>query len=74
MGINMNIGEITIKFLTDHKYDGLCNSDYECGCGVDDFAPCGDSFRNCKPAYKMKDTSQQSGEYDEYYTTEKQTA
>jgi len=33
--------------------DGLCNPEYECGCGLDDFQPC-DAIHidECKPAKK----------------------
>lgn len=36
-------------------YDGLVRLDGECGCTVDDLAPCGQDFASCRPAYKHTD-------------------
>lgn len=36
-------------------YDGLVRLDEECGCTVDDLAPCGQDFASCRPAYKHHD-------------------
>lgn len=69
----MNIEKILVKFIEENKFDGLVNNDAECGCSKEDIAPCGQpSLTQCKAAYKMKDTSQQSGDFDVYYTTIKQ--
>lgn len=35
-------------------YDGLTNDD-DCGCTVDDLAPCGGCFCDCFPAYASVD-------------------
>lgn len=67
----MLVKTILVKFLTDNGYDGLCNPDAECGCGIDDLAPCGSSFLGCKAAYKSKNITEQSRDCDEYYTTVK---
>ena len=51
----MNVKEIIIKHLKDNGFDGLCNPEAPCGCGIDDLAPCGDlDFIDCQPAYKVK--------------------
>lgn len=48
----MNCKEIIQKYLKENGYDGLINADLECGCGIDDFEPCGDlNTVDCKAAY-----------------------
>jgi hypothetical protein len=32
-------------------YDGLCNDDADCGCGVDDLVPCWEDPSECELAY-----------------------
>lgn len=44
--------EIIKKYLVDRNYAGLCNPDLECGCEVDNLAPCCSDFSDCKPGYK----------------------
>ena len=44
----MNCREIVIAHLKSIGADGLCIND--CGCGIDDFAPCGSDFSDCVPA------------------------
>ena len=52
----MNAGDIIIMWLSDNGYDGLCNPDLECGCGIDDFIPCGgEGVIECEAAYWYKD-------------------
>lgn len=47
----MDCKEIVIEWLKQHGADGLCEPDTECGCGLEDFAPCGDGpYPHCKPA------------------------
>lgn len=36
----MSIGELIKQSLTALGADGLCNPDQECGCGIEDLAPC----------------------------------
>jgi len=48
----MNAKKIVIAYLKENGYDGLAGDD--CGCGIDDFAPCGEGIGYCKPAYKVK--------------------
>ena len=49
-----NVKEIIVIWLSAHGYDGLCNPDDDCGCGLDDFIPCSGEFEfdKCQPAYK----------------------
>lgn len=46
----MNVKQIVIAHLTSIGADGLCAE--ECGCGLDDFMPCGGErdISQCKPA------------------------
>ncbi len=50
----MTTKDIVIKFLVENGYDGLCLPDLECGCGLDDFAPCEGIDGNCEPAIRIK--------------------
>ena len=45
-------GEMVAEWLRANGYDGLCNPDAGCGCGLDDLMPCNqasDSFCVCAP-------------------------
>ncbi len=61
--------EILKQHLVDNGFDGLVNGDAECGCDLSDLQPCGESFADCKPAYKRIDPS---GEHDFLFFEEKQ--
>jgi len=51
----MNIEEILKAWLKENGYDGLCNPVDECGCGLDDFMPCGDpNISDCEAAHAEK--------------------
>ena len=48
----MNVIEMVRKYIEDQGLDGLCNG--ACGCGLDDFAPCGDGpYPDCVAAKKQ---------------------
>jgi hypothetical protein len=54
--------EIIQEWLIKEGHDGLCND--ECGCSVEDLAPCGDGpYPNCMVA---KDVGEKQG-YDHYF-------
>jgi hypothetical protein len=47
------IPAICAAWLTANGYDGLCNTDIECGCSVIDLMPCDSPGMNsCVPAHK----------------------
>lgn len=47
----MNCRDIIKTWLQGNDHDGLCQPYADCGCGLDDFAPCGDGpFPHCQPA------------------------
>ena len=50
----MNCKEIIKNYLKDNGYDGLCHVETECGCGLDNLAPCGVWMWLCEPAYKAE--------------------
>lgn len=51
-----------IKIVEEHLrangYSGLVQPDSECGCEVDDLAPCAGDFGSCKAGYKHCDPRQ----------------
>jgi len=47
----MDCRDIIREYIMQSDYDGLCNLDVECGCGLDDFMPCGEDCMDCEPAY-----------------------
>ena len=49
----MNVKKIVVQYLRDGKFDGLWNAWAECGCLIDDLAPCGDLPLDCEPGYKI---------------------
>lgn len=63
----MNCLDIIAKFLTENGFDGLCNYDAECGCGVESLCPCCGDFSDCVPAY---DHGPMRG-YDNFYHTDR---
>ncbi len=46
----MRVKEIVKEYLKQHGFDGLYND--QCGCEVDDLAPCSEFGWDCKPGYK----------------------
>jgi hypothetical protein len=45
--------DIVRQYLRREKYDGLCDPDNQCGCLVDDLAPCcPGEIGGCRPGYK----------------------
>jgi len=47
----MTIKEIVISYLKEHGFEGLCSED--CGCDIDDLAPCESSMVECVPAMRV---------------------
>ena len=45
------VGEIVAKYLRANGYDGLCSE--ECGCLLDDFAPCDSMSEECQAGIKV---------------------
>ena len=50
----MNVKKIVELYINEHidEYDGLCNLDELCGCGIEDLMPCYDcTVINCELAH-----------------------
>lgn len=47
-----NVLDIIALYLKLDGCDGLANADAECGCALDDLAPCGAIGHDCVPALK----------------------
>lgn len=56
MGNKIDVHRIVSDYLRVRGYDGLVNTDFQCGCTLDDLVCCGEDFSDCKPAYKVKCT------------------
>ncbi len=78
----MRVYKIGRKYIMENGFDGLFNSDAECGCLLDDLAPCGEMGQECQPGYKTKcrcgegcdfDVSKTPDEPDEELRTYKKT-
>ncbi len=58
----MKVKDIVQDWLKKHKCDGLSNSHTECGCGFDDFMPCGEWSGDCEAA--RSEQQPDGSEYD----------
>ena len=47
------VKEIVRLWLEANGYDGLFNENGECGCTLDDLAPCGEMSGDCRAGYKV---------------------
>ena len=56
MNIPLNIETIIKDWLITNKYDGLFNSDSECGCENADLFSCGEPHPDCEAGYKVNCT------------------
>jgi hypothetical protein len=48
----ITVTEIVADWLKAHECDGLCHTGCECGCPLDDFAPCLEPSFDCVAAVK----------------------
>ena len=48
----MNVKSIVAEYLKAYKYDGLCLPDVQCGCLLEDLAPCGEMSEECLPGHR----------------------
>lgn len=66
----MNVLALLSDKLKELGADGLCN-DEDCGCGLDNLAPCESWIGGCVPARELseeeKETLGISSEYSHYY-------
>jgi len=55
----MTARQIIHQFLKSNLFDGLYNADDQCGCRIDDLAPCNEFCLNCEPGYIKFSTDSQ---------------
>ena len=48
----MTVAEIVREYLEKNDFDGLVEEDAECGCDLDDLAPCGEMRATCEAGHK----------------------
>jgi hypothetical protein len=48
----MNVHDIIQSHLKEIGAEGLANGDEECGCDINDLAPCGEACMECVPAHR----------------------
>lgn len=54
MSDNPEARELLSLALQDRDFDGLCNPDADCGCGLDDPMPCSEFYGDCVAAFKWR--------------------
>ena len=47
------VKNIVIEYLKHHGFDGLLSPRGDCGCVLDNLAPCGGIKKGCQAAYKV---------------------
>ena len=52
-GKEMNVKQITEKYLQDNGYDGLYSDLYGCACETNDLFPCDCNVGECEPGYRV---------------------
>lgn len=52
--MSIEMPDIVKRWLSDDGYDGLCDSDNECGCDLDNFMHCGEPSTYCVAAHRTK--------------------
>lgn len=62
----MNIHDIVKAKLLELGADGLID-EYECACGIEDLAPCGEFPTGCVPAKRERDPDKIPSGYDDWY-------
>ena len=50
----MDVKTMVIAYLRLNNFDGLFNANAECGCEIDDLAPCDGGVMWCEPGYKRQ--------------------
>ena len=51
---NPTVEKILADYLRANGFDGLYNSDIECGCHVDDLAPCNSLWPHCQAGHRFE--------------------
>ena len=50
--MNFTVSDILKTWLEEHEYEGLYNPVEKCACLLEDLAPCGAIWPECRPGYK----------------------
>ena len=61
----LDVEHIIIKYLSEVNANGLCHSDWECGCGIDNLFPCENPSGDCVPAVQRICDDKESEWYGE---------
>ena len=67
----MRVIEIVKAHLVANGFDGLVQTDTECGCLCDDLVPCGGDFGQCEPGYRGAHEEGDAGDWAMYRTKER---
>lgn len=59
----MNVREIVEGYLKSNGYTGLVYDWGECGCTIDDLAPCDGVLSECEPGYKVTCTCEEHADF-----------
>jgi hypothetical protein len=57
----VTVHDLVKEWLASHGYDGLYDADDECGCTIDDLAPCDGINKDCTPGYKVRECADGCG-------------
>jgi len=50
----VNVADMVAEYLKKNKFEGLCDTNGECGCELDDLFPCeSKGVDQCEPGYKV---------------------
>lgn len=64
----MKVIEIVKAHLVREGFDGLVQTDAQCGCLLDDLAPCGGVGHDCEAGYRGADLDGNPGDWAIYRT------
>ena len=67
----MRVIEIVKAHLVANGFDGLVQTDAECGCLCEDLAPCAGDFGACEPGYRGADEEGNADDWAIYRTKER---
>lgn len=62
----MNVHDIIQSHLKEIGAEGLANGDEECGCDINDLAPCGEACMGCVPANRCLIPTMEGGSITGY--------
>ena len=69
----LNVIEIVHKYMEENGYDGLHN-DFECGCRIDDLAPCCETDGTCQVGYVVMLPEGTTDDYNTFWVCDSKDA